>query len=490
MDNVPLSHHDDYPMGPTCLNLPATRLVLAAVALLAPALLAPTAGAQAPPAPSRTTTSDALKIPYTLYSLKNGLTVILHEDHSQPLVAVNVSVKVGSRDEPPKRTGFAHLFEHLMFMGTTRVPEKMFDEWMETEGAWNNAWTSEDRTGYYAVGPSHTLPLLSWLEADRLGTLGHQIDQAKLDAQRSVVKNERRQQIENEPYAKVRLRLPELLFPPGHPYHHPVIGSHADLEAATVADVRAFFAQWYVPQNMSLVVAGDFNPQKIRPLVERYFGSLKKGPPLPSRRSPEQPAKLERVVRETLKDNVTLSKVVMAWLSPAAYAPGDAELDVLSEILTSGKASRLYKALVYDQQLAQQVSARQSSKRLRSHFVIEATARPNVSLDQIEKAIDAELEKLRSEAMSEQELQRAKNQYETGFVARMQSLETRASLLNSYYAHQGNPGWAGADLQRYLDVTTAGTLQTAQRVLDPNRRVIMHVVPKQKGAAGVGGATQ
>ncbi len=477
-------------MRPICLRQRAARLILTAVALLAPALWAAGAGAQGPPVPASTTTSDALKIPYTLYSLDSGLTVILHEDHTQPLVAVNISVNVGSRDEAPKRTGFAHLFEHLMFMGTTRVPEKMFDEWMETEGAWNNAWTSEDRTAYHEVGPSHALPLLLWLEADRLSVLGEQIDQAKLDAQRSVVRNERRQQVENKPYEIVRMRLPELLFPSGHPYHHPVIGSHADIEAAAVADVRAFFARWYVPQNLSLVVAGDFDPQKVRPLIERTFGSIQKGPPLPSRRAPEKPAKLERVVRETLEDNVTLSKVVMAWLSPAAYAPGDAELDVLAEILTSGKASRLYKALVYDQQLAQQVGARQSSKRLRSHFVVEVLARPNVPLDQIEKAIDAEIDKLRTEKMSEQELRRAKNQYETGFVARMQSLATRASMLNGYYAHHGNPGWAGADLQRYLDVTTAGALQVARRVLDPDRRVILHVVPKGKRASGEGGAAK
>ncbi|MBW2454598.1 MAG: insulinase family protein [Deltaproteobacteria bacterium] len=476
-------------MGLQRLRHHAGPFVVAA-ALLTAALWTLGADAQ-PPAPSKgSATSDALKIPYTLYKLDNGLTVILHEDHTQPLVAVNVGVKVGSRDERPQRTGFAHLFEHLMFMGTERVPEKMFDEWMETEGAWNNASTSQDRTVYHSVGPSHTLPLLLWLEADRLSALGEQIDQDKLDSQRKVVRNERRQQVENKPYAKVRLRLPELLFPADHPYHHPVIGSHADLEAAAVADVRGFFLTWYVPQNTSLVVAGDFDPATTRPLIERYFGAIKTGNPLPNRPVPGQPAELAGVVRDTLEDNVTLPKVVMAWLSPAVYAPGDAELDVLSEILSSGKASRLYKALVYDQQLAQRVNAYQSSMTLRSYFVVAAVARPGVSLEQIEQAIDSEIAKLRAEKMSEQELQRAKNQYETGYVARMESLATRASMLNGYYAHHGNPGWAGADLKRYLDVTTTGALQVAAKVLDPDRRVILHVVPKGQGGASPKGAAQ
>jgi len=462
-------------------------LLAVAVALCAVGLWSLGADAQPAPTPKGDATSSALSIPHTLYKLDNGLTVILHEDHTQPLVAVNVSVNVGSRDEPPKRTGFAHLFEHLMFMGTERVPEKMFDEWMEIEGAWNNASTGEDRTTYYAVGPSHTLPLLLWLEADRLSVLGEQIDQDKLDAQRLVVRNERRQEVENKPYGKVRLRLPELLFPEGHPYHHPVIGSHADLEAATVADVRGFFLTWYVPQNLSLVVAGDFDPATTRPLIERYFGGIKPGQPLPARRTPSQPAQLNGVVRATLEDNVTLTKVMMAWLSPPLFAPGDAELDVLSEILSSGKASRLYKALVYDRQLAQRVTAYQASMRLRSYFVVEAVARPGAKLDEIERVIDEAIARLSTETMSQQELQRAKNQYETGYVARMESLATRASMLNTYFVHHGNPDWARADLQRYLDVTTAGAQQVAAKVLDPKRRVILHVVPKGKGAKSAPG---
>jgi predicted Zn-dependent peptidase len=432
----------------------------------------------APLSAAPSTSSNVVNIPYTLTKLDNGLTVIFHEDHDQPLVVVNVNVNVGSRDERERRTGFAHLFEHLMFMGTKRVPEKQFDELMERQGAWNNAWTSQDRTNYFDVGPSHTLPLLLWLEADRLSALGSQIDQDKLDTQRGVVRNERRQQVENRPYEMVRLRLPELLHPKGHPYHHPVIGSHEDLEAASVADVQAFFNEWYTPRNTSVVVAGDFEPEKARQLIEQYFGSIPAGKPLSERRKAPAPT-LDSVVRETLYDNVSSAKIVMAWPSPAAYQPGDAELDVLSEILTQGKASRLYHRLVYDKEVAQSVAAYQASSSLSSHFAVEVIARPEVPLADIEKLVDDELERLRKEKMSGDELQRAKNQYEAGFVGRMQALATRASLLNGYYAEHGDPGWVGKDLQRYLDVTAERVRATAERVLAPGRRVIVHVLPKK-----------
>jgi zinc protease len=423
--------------------------------------------------------SRALTIPYDRFQLDNGLTVIFHHDKAQPLVVVNINVNVGSRDEKEKRTGFAHLFEHLMFMGTTRVPEKKFDAWMEAEGGWNNAWTSNDRTDYYDVGPNHTLPLLLWMEADRFSALGGQIDADKLETQRGVVRNERRQSVENTPYGVVELRMPELLFPEGHPYHHPVIGSHADLEAASVADVQGFFAENYVPGNISLVVAGDFDPRAVKPRVEQWFGSLPKTN-LAERRKPPVTAALNGVVRETLEDNVTLAKTYIAYLSPAVYAPGDAELDLLSAIMTAGKASRLYKALVYDQKIAQNVSAYQASMSLRSHFNVEVTARPGVSLDDIEKAVDVVLEKLRTEKVTKAEINRAKNQYEASFVRRMQSLATRAALLNRYQAAHGDPDHAGQDLKRYTDATADDLLRVAKQVLDPNKRVILRVMPKKK----------
>jgi zinc protease len=424
--------------------------------------------------------SARIDIPFTKYKLANGLVVILHEDHSLPLVVVNTVVKVGSRFEEPKRTGFAHLFEHLMFMGTRRVPPKMFDAWMEAAGGSNNAWTSSDRTDYYDVGPSNTMDLLLWLEADRFASLADEMTQDKLDTQREVVRNERRQRSENLPYAKADLRLPELLYPVGHPYHHPVIGSHEDLQAATVDDVKTFFRRWYVPNNASLVVAGDFDPAVVKPLIEQRFGALR-NTPVPA--APAVPkVKLDKVVRETLTDNVELGKVIMAWHSPARYAPGDAELDLLSVVLTDGKVSRLYKALVYDQSLAQEVAAYQSSSDSGSSFEIDAIAQPGVPLEKLEAAIDAELKKLLAEPISATELARAQNQYETGFVSRLQSIHTRATTLNLYETFVGDPGFAEKDLDRYRAVTPASLLAIAKGTLDPNARVIIHVIPEKKPA--------
>ncbi len=435
--------------------------------------------------PARAAGPDqTLDVPFTRYTLPNGMVVILHEDHALPLVAVNIMVKVGSRFEEPHRTGFAHLFEHLMFMGTGRVPTKMFDAWMEAEGGWNNAGTSEDRTDYYEVGPSHSLPLLLWLEADRFASLGKEMTLDKLNAQRDVVRNERRQTSENRPYGKVELRLPELMYPEGHPYHHPVIGSHEDLQAATVDDVKGFFARWYVPNNASLVVAGDFEPARVKEVIETYFGSLDAGevPKAPAASEP----RLTSVVRETIPDTVELPKVVMSWHSPARFTPGDAELDLASVILEEGKSSRLYKALVYDHPLAQEVKASQGSQDLSSGFTIEAIAQPGVKLDKLEAAIDAEVARLVSELVSDEELTRAKNQFETGFVSKIQSIAERADLLNRYQTFVGDPGYIEKDLQRYRGVTAESLRQTVKATLDPNARVILRIVPRDDAKKGGG----
>jgi zinc protease len=419
-------------------------------------------------------------IPFTKTTLSNGLVVIFHEDHTLPLVAVNTLVRVGSHFEERGRTGFAHLFEHLMFMGTARAPTKMFDTWMESEGGSNNAWTSEDRTDFYDIGPARTLPLLLWLEADRFSSLGKEMTQAKLDAQRDVVRNERRQTSENTPYGKVELRLPELMFPEAHPYHHPVIGSHEDLQAATVDDVKGFFGHWYVPNNASLAVAGDFDTAKLKPEIERLFGWMPRVD-VPKEAAAAPPA-LKGVVRETLTDEVKLPKIIMAWHSPKRYAPGDADLDLAGLILTDGKASRLYKAMVYDHPLAQEVRAEQRSQDLSSVFAIEAIAQPGVTLDELEKTIDGELAKLTAAPPSPEELRRAQNQFETGFVARLESMPARASLLNQYQQAVGDPGYAETDLARYRAATPASVQAAARQVLDPNARVILRVVPREAPA--------
>ena len=432
---------------------------------------------------SSTAAAAEVSISHERSTLPNGMTVILHESHDVPLVVVNISYRVGSRFERPGRTGFAHLFEHLMFMGTRRVPTKAFDAWMESSGGWNNAWTSQDRTDYYDVGPSSSLDLLLWMEADRLRDIGPLMTIEKLDAQREIVRNERRQTSENTPYGKAELRMGELLYPQGHPYHHPVIGSHADLEAATVEDVKEFFARHYDPANASLVVAGDFDPARVRPRIEQLFGAISSRGVAEDPGAPgfdDKKTTLASVVRETLEDDVELEKVIMAWQSPKRFGSDDAELDLLGTALSNGKASRLYRSLVLEQKLAQSVEAVQDSGQLGSRFVVSALARPGVSLARLESAIDRELEKLRTRTLDPAELERSKNLVETAFVTRMESVRERASLLNMYQAELGNPGAASLDLERYRRATAKGIREAAARYIVPNARVVLRVVPRAK----------
>jgi zinc protease len=439
-------------------------------------------GPAQPPAPRKDSAGE-IAIPFEKYQLKNGLTVILSPDPDIPMVVVDIVVKVGSRFERKGLTGFAHLFEHLMFMGTARVPTGAFDKWMEVEGGANNAWTSEDRTNYFDFAPAHALPLLLWLEADRLSALGENMTLERLNAQRGVVRNERRQTSENQPYGKAELRLPELLYPEGHPYHHPVIGSHEDLEAAKVEDVKAFFATHYVPNNLALVVAGDFDVDETKAKIEAWFGLLKAAEPSATAEPAIEPAapKLGRVVRETLtEDNIQLGKIIMSWHSPKRFAAGDAELDLLANTLVRGKTSRLYQSLVFDKELAQSVQASQSSQDLSSIFSIEATARPGVSLDTLEAEIDKVLSTLLDKGLTASEVDRAKVEYETSFVLGLESLPERASSLALYESFAGDPGFIGKDLARYRAVTTASVSAVAKQTLDLSSRVILRIEPIKK----------
>jgi zinc protease len=424
--------------------------------------------------------ASAFDLPVQQSKLPNGLTVIVHEDHVLPVVAANIIYRVGSKDEQPGRTGFAHLFEHLMFMGTRRAPAKAFDAWMEAAGGSNNAWTSADFTDYHELGPSTLLPLFLWLEADRLETLGGEIDKPKLDLQRDVVRNERRQTIENQPYGMLELRMPELMYPESHPYHHPVIGSHADLEAAGVDDVKTFFARNYRTGNAALVVAGDVPAADVNKLAAQYFGhlpGLSAAQPASTPPLPIPPPALGKVVRETMQDRVEMTKIVMAFHSPAHFQPGDAELDLLGSVLSSGKTSRLYKRLVYDQALAQSVHAYQESSVLSSIFTIEVLVRPGVDPDAVEKATDAVLTELSAHGPTAEELQRAKNQVTFDFVQNLQSLAARARLLNMYWAEKGDADYLARDLARYDAATVAAVQSQAQKTLTLGSRAIVRVVP-------------
>src|SRR5215831_4973926 len=359
-----------------------------------------------------------LQLPYTQFTLPNGLHVILHEDHSVPVVSVNVWYHVGSGRERQGRTGFAHLFEHLMFMGSGHVKPGEFDSWLEGAGGQNNGSTEYDRTNYWINVPSNALELALFLESDRMGYLLDSMTPQTVDAQRDVVKNERRQSVENTPYGTAESEtLGEMLYPEGHPYHWPVIGYMPDLTAATYDDVVAFFKTFYAPANASLVVAGDIEVGQARRLVEKWFSDVKAGPPAAPVTIPG--VRLNGVVTKTVTDRVQLPRLYIAWLSPRHFEPGDAALDVVADVLAGGKNSRLYKRLVYDLQIAQNVRAFQASAALSSSFLIEATPQPGHTTAELQKVIDEEIVKLKTELPSEREVQRALNKIEASFYNRM-----------------------------------------------------------------------
>ncbi|MDF1702611.1 MAG: pitrilysin family protein, partial [Planctomycetota bacterium] len=386
-------------------------------------------------------------------------------------------------EEPTGRSGFAHLFEHLMFMGTKRAPGNQFDVLLETGGASNNASTWYDRTNYYDWGPASTLPTMLWLEADRMEQLGQAMTQAKLDSQRDVVRNERREGYDNAPYGPANFLFWKLMFPSEHPYHHPVIGSHEDLLAAKVEDVVSFFDTYYVPNNASLVVAGDFDSAAIKPMIEGLFGSIPRGAE-PPRRSPV-PVGFGKVERVVLTDTVQFPRVSYAWHTPGFYKPGDAEMDLLAFALASGKSSRLHKRLVREEQLAVNVSAYQTSLRLGSTFSIEAYVKPGTDLAKVEAIIDEELTRLLKDGPTDVELQRARVEFETSALTDLESVREVADRLNQYDAYLGEPDSLAFDLGRYARATRASVAAAGRRWLPLDKRLHVRVLPKAAPAAGL-----
>ena len=429
-------------------------------------------------APGVAQTGAPLALDYTEFKLANGLTVILHEDHSVPIVSVNVAHNVGSAREQPGRTGFAHLFEHLMFMGSGHVKPGEFDEWLESAGGTNNGSTENDRTNYWINVPSNALELALFLESDRMGYLLDTMTPQTVDAQRDVVKNERRQSFENTPYGLADQVLGEMLYPEGHPYHWPVIGYMPDLTAASYEDVVAFFKRFYTPQNESLVVAGDFSTADARKLVEKWFSDIPAG-------SPPEPitvpgVALTGVQKKTITDRVQLPRLYLAWLTPPFLAPGDAALDVTASVLAGGRNSRLYKRLVYETQIAQSVEARQGSASLSSQFVITVTPRPGHTVEEVGKIVDEEIVRLQREMPSEREVQRAVNQFEASYYDRLERVGGgggKAAQLNEYFIRTGDPDWFNEDLARYRSLSPSDIRAAALAFLPADRRVELTVVP-------------
>jgi zinc protease len=444
------------------------RSILAA--LCASLALAPL-GAQAPP---------ALSVPYTAFTLPNGLHVILHRDPSVPTVAVNVWYHVGSAHERPGRTGFAHLFEHLMFEGSKHVPEGAFDDWLEAAGANNNGSTTPDRTNYIIDVPANALELALFLESDRMGYLLDTMTPAVVDGQRDVVKNERRQGVENAPYGEAFIEIGRMLYPEGHPYSWPTIGYMEDLAAASHEDVVEFFRTYYAPNNASLVVAGDIDLEEARRLVEKWFSEIPRGAPVPPIAPP--PATLDRVVRKTLPDRVQLPRLYLAWHTPRAYAPGDAAMDLVASLLASGKNSRLFKRLVYDMQIAQDVFAFQQSQALGSQFLVVATARPGQSLERIREVIDEEIARLGgAKPLDVRELERARTQIEASFYRSMERVGGfygKANQLNQYYYATGMPDYFEEDVSRYRAIAPNDIQSAVTFYLPQDRRVELSIVPE------------
>ncbi len=433
--------------------------------------------------PANRLSAQSLRVPYTSCTLPNGLEVILHEDHSLPVVAVNTWYHVGSADERPGRTGFAHLFEHIMFMGSQHVPTGEFDRLLEAAGADNNASTTEDRTNYYESGPSNALSLMLWLDADRMGFLLPEITAEKVDIQRGVVQNERRQSYENRPYGLAEENILERLYPSDHPYHWPVIGSMADLSAATLEDVRGFFRTYYAPNNATLAIAGDITPRDARRLAERYFGDIARAP-APTR-TPPPPATLAADVHAVLEDRVQVPRVYDAWHTIKAFAEGDAALDVLANVLAGGRSSRLYRRLVYELQIATDVVAFQDGGRIDGKFELWATARPGHDLTELQRVIEEELKRLAEQGPTAREVARAQNTFEAQFLSRMERVGGKADQLNFYNYFVGTPDYFQRDLDRYRAVSAADVQAATRRYLVDAHRVVLSVVPQGKPELGV-----
>jgi len=429
-----------------------------------------------------------MRIDYRKATLANGLDVIVHEDRALPIVAVNVWYHVGSKNEAPGRTGFAHLFEHLMFEGSAHHDHGYFPPLQEA-GASLNGSTNADRTNYWEVVPTSALDRALWLESDRMGWLLPALTARKFETQRDVVLNERRQNYENRPYGLAGMAIAAALFPPDHPYHWPTIGAADDVRNAQLSEVHAFFARYYHPGNASLVLAGDIGAAEGFELAERYFGGVPRGPEV----SPVRPARpsLEAARRLVIEDKVEFPRLYLAWHSPAMFEDGDAELDFASDLLANGKTARLYRSLVFERRIALDVSAFQTSREVAGMFQVVATAAPGTSLHDLEAAIGAEIGRVAAGGPTGDELERARAQVEALFVSRLQTVggfNGKSDQLNAYNTFLGEPGYFERDLQRYLRASAASIQSTVATVL-LRPRVELSIVPKGRLDLALPGST-
>jgi zinc protease len=433
-------------------------------------------------------TALAIDLPFTKRTLANGLDVIVHEDRHVPIVAINVWYHVGSKNERPGRTGFAHLFEHLMFEGSEHYNAGYFPP-LQQAGALLNGSTNADRTNYWEVVPTSAIDRALWMESDRMGFLLPALTRERFETQRDVVLNERRQSYENRPYGMVMMALSAALYPPDHPYSWMTIGSAEDIRAMQLEDVQEFFRTYYHPANASLVLAGDIDTDRAFELAEAYFGEIPGGVRPQTVSNGALPLSEQRLV---LEDRVEYPRIYLAWHSPAMFAADDAEMDLVGDLLANGKTSRLYKTLVYDLRIALDVSAYQSSREIASFFLLVATAAPGHTLTELQTHIDEELRRVKESGPSVEEMERSVAQAEAHFMYRLQTVGGfggKSDQLNAYNVLRGNPGFFAGDLDRYRNATRDSLQAAAQAYLALDRRVALSVIPRGQHALALEGST-
>jgi len=422
---------------------------------------------------------NLLHIPHEKYKLQNGLEVILFQNNSLPSVAVNIWYKAGSANEVKGKTGLAHLFEHMMFQGSKNVPKEMHFRYIQEAGGTLNASTSFDRTNYFEKLPSNDLKLALWLESDRMGFFIDALDQVKLDNQKSVVLNERLERYDNQPYGLAWEKIISILYPNGHPYSWATIGYYKDIESYTLDDVSSFFQQHYSPSNATIVIAGNFEINKTKSLLEKYFGEIKNNGTPAAINSKSSLLKDSKFI--TAEDKVNLERIYFAWHTQSAFSPDDAALDILSDLLTGSKNARLTRKLVYELEIAQDVNTMQFSGKYGGHFMIVATAKPGKSLDEIKKIIIDEISILTKEKISSRELKRSKNVIKSNFIYSLQNIDTIADMLNLYNFYLGEPNSFNFDLNRYNNVNENDISQVVNGYFQ-NNYIELRIVPESKNA--------
>ena len=445
-----------------------------AAATLAAAIAAAPSIAQAQQ-PASNAPRSQISIPFEHYQLSNGLNVILSPDHSVPTVAVDMWYHVGSKNELPGRTGFAHLFEHVMFTGSGHVPYGLQDKLTEGVGGFNNGSTTNDRTNYWEIVPSNYLESSIWLESDRMGFLLDALDTTKLNAQRDIVKNERRQSYDNQPYGRTSEIISAAMYPKDHPYNWPVIGSMVDLSAASVEDVKNFFRLYYAPNNSTITIVGDFDPVEAKAWVQKYFGDLPRGKAIT--RPQVKLVTLATEKRLVYEDRVQVPRLTLSWPTVGGSHPDDHILDVLASVLSGSRTSRLQKELVYDRQWAASVAAQQRTNENGGEFRITLTPRPGHSLTELELATDSIIQRLQKDGPTADEVLRAKAGIELGFVSGLESNLQKAEILADGSVFHGDPGYYRKEYTEAESVTPAEVKRVAGHYLTRGR-VVLSVVPQ------------